>query len=483
MNRYGIQLVGGCLVSALFVWSASFAGAPQTGIRPWPENPYYWEYNGKPILLIGGSKDDNLFQIPDLEEHLEEMVAVGANYVRNTMSDRPDKGFEVYPFKKLANGKYDLNQWNDEYWRRFENFLKGTHQRGIIVQVEVWDRFDYARDNWEPHPYNPKNNINYTYELSGFAPHYPDHPGANKQPFFFTTPLQKNNTVVFQYQKRFVDKMLSHSLQYDHVLYCIDNETSGDEAWAKFWAQYIKERAREKGKIVYVTEMWDDWDLTAPRHRRTLDHPELYDFADISQNNHQKGQVHWEKFQWVRQHVGQQPRPLNSVKIYGADTGRYGTDQDAIERFWRLLLGGAAAIRFHRPDSGLGLSPKAKASILAARKIEQVVPWWEFQPALDMLEDREPNEAYAAVAPGKACVVFFTGSGKVTVNLVGFPELLVGKWIDLSSGQWSDSEFRLPVRTKSVLQAPGQGLWVAVILDAASAERWNQQPPGNHPRR
>ena len=24
--------------------------------------------------------------------------------------------------------------------------------------------------------------------------------------------------------------------------------------------------------------MWDDWDLRAERHKRTFDHPELYDF-------------------------------------------------------------------------------------------------------------------------------------------------------------------------------------------------------------
>ena len=40
-------------------------------IRPYSENPMYWQYKGKPILLLGGSKDDNLFQIPDLKEHLD----------------------------------------------------------------------------------------------------------------------------------------------------------------------------------------------------------------------------------------------------------------------------------------------------------------------------------------------------------------------------------------------------------------------------
>ena len=76
-------------------------------LGPYAENPRYWEYGGRPVLLLGGSKDDNLFQIPDLKAHLDEMVEVGANYVRNTMSDRSDKGFEVYPYKQIDGGKYD----------------------------------------------------------------------------------------------------------------------------------------------------------------------------------------------------------------------------------------------------------------------------------------------------------------------------------------------------------------------------------------
>jgi len=479
MTRQTRVLLSVYVLGAFWTGLVGLSVGQETGIRPWPKNPYYWQYKGKPVLLIGGSKDDNLFQIPDLKEHLDEMVAVGANYVRNTMSDRPDKGFEVYPFRKLPSGKYDLNQWNDEYWRRFENFLRWTKERDIIVQIEVWDRFDYSRDNWELHPYNPKNNVNYTYAESGFEEHYPAHPGANKQPFFFTTPSQRNNKVVFPYQRRFVDQMLSYTLQYDHVLYCIDNETSGEEAWARFWAEYIKQQARKAGKTVYVTEMWDDWDLAAPRHRRTLDHPELYDFADISQNNHQKGDLHWEKFQWVRNYIAKRPWPLNSVKIYGADTGRYGTDQDGIERFWRLLLGGAAAVRFHRPDSGLGLTEKAKASILAARKVEGLIPWWELKPAMSLLADREPNEAYAAAAPGKGCVLFFTDGGSVSVDCTGFSGQMVGRWIDLRSGDWA-GQFRLPAGAKAPLQAPGKGSWVAVIL--AGTDRTTADRPVEHPR-
>ena len=31
-------------------------------IKPYHKNPWYWEYNGEPILLIGAGDEDNLFQ-------------------------------------------------------------------------------------------------------------------------------------------------------------------------------------------------------------------------------------------------------------------------------------------------------------------------------------------------------------------------------------------------------------------------------------
>ncbi len=49
-------------------------------IQPWPDNPRYWQFKGQPVLLLGGSQDDNLFQLPHLQEHLDEMAAAGANY-------------------------------------------------------------------------------------------------------------------------------------------------------------------------------------------------------------------------------------------------------------------------------------------------------------------------------------------------------------------------------------------------------------------
>lgn len=444
--------------------------AAEPALHPWSGNPFYWSYQGEPILLLGGSDDDNLFQWmeQDLIAQLDRLSAAGGNIIRNTMSDRKDKGFEVYPFKQEKNGKYNLDKWNKEYWNRFERMLRETEKRNIIVQIEVWDRFDFTdsggSDRWQLHPYNPKNNVNYSYEESGFAERYPDHPGTNRQPFFFTTPGQRNNTVVLHYQQRFVERMLGHTLKHGHVLYCMDNETGADEAWGGYWARFIKEHAVQKGKTVFTTEMWDNWNLRDELHKRTFDHPEVYDFVDVSQNNHNSGEKHWDNFLYVREYLSSKPRPMNTIKTYGADGNKFGhTDQDGIERFWRHCLAGAASVRFHRPDSGLGLNDKAVASIRAARKLESRIPLWPLKPANELLSDREPNEAYMAANPGKAYAVYFPNGGQVNIDFSGMNGAWTVHWIEIASGEWGLKQ-EINGGAKRLLAAPGSGNWAAAIV-------------------
>ncbi|MBP9002292.1 MAG: hypothetical protein KBH78_01545 [Candidatus Hydrogenedentes bacterium] len=444
------------------------------GIEPWPENPWYWSYHGKPVLLLGGSDDDNLFQWPeaDLKAQLDRLVASGGNVIRNTMSDRKDKGFEVYPFRQLDEGKYDLDAWNPEYWDRFERMLRETARRRVFVQIEVWDRFDYTdaggSDRWWNHPYNPRNNVNYTFEASGFAERYPDHPGANRQPFFFTVPELENNQVVLKYQQAFVRRMLSYTLKYDHVLYCVDNETSGAEAWAQYWARFIHEQARAAGKTVYVTEMWDEWDITHATHRRTYDHPELYGYVDVSQNNHVKGWTHWERLLAARSYLAFHPRPMNNTKIYGADGNRFGdTTQDGIERFWRILLAGCASARFHRPDSGLGLNDVAVASLRAARKVESMIPFWKLAPPADQPLSRDRGLAWLSVAPGDGAVIFVPRQDPMPeiwldAHLVSSKEPSV-LWIDVEKATWGKPEPLERDAEKFRLGCPGSGNWIGVI--------------------
>jgi hypothetical protein len=260
--------------------------------------------------------------------------------------------------------------------------------------------------------------------------------------------------------------MLRLALPYPHVLYCMDNETSGDEAWAAYWAGFIQERARAAGVDVFLTEMWDDWNLQAMTHRRTFDHPERFAFADVSQNNHQKGQTHWDNFQWARGYLAKQPRPVNTVKTYGADGGRFGNTRDGLERWWRHLIGGAAAVRFHRPDSGLGFSAPAAGSIRAARKLGSLVNFWELAPALELLRNREPNEAYLAAKPGRAYALYFPNGGEVELDLREHAGSFDVRWIEIGTGEWSERS-TLAGGDWVALKAPTSGHGAAAVLKLA----------------
>jgi len=451
------------LVLLLATWAGSEALYASDGrIDIYGPNPAYWQYEGKPVLLLGGSKDDNLFQLPDLKEHLDLLKSVGGNYVRNTMSARSDKGFEVHAFKQLASGLYDLDQWNDEYWRRFENLLTWAEQRDIIVQIEVWATFDYYRDNWAGHPLNPKNNVNYTADETGLPLEVNSHPTRTENNFFQSVPAERNQKTVLKYQQRFVDKILSHSLQHGNVLYCMDNETSVTPEWGKYWSEYIKARAKEEGVTVHTTEMWDNWDLAHKMHSATFDHPETYSFVDISQNNHQKGQRHWDNAQKQRARIAGHLRPLNNTKIYGADTGRFGNDRDGMERFWRNIFGGLASARFHRPDSGLGLGEKARANIRSLRMVTDRMNVFTCRPRNDLLSRRQENEAYCLANAGTEYAVYFTDGGQVRLDVHAMGKAVTVQWLDVMKCQWRTPQVVADPKTLT-LECPGKGYWAVLV--------------------
>ena len=423
--------------------------------------PQYWAINGQPTMLLGGTVDDNLFQIPKLQNHLDLLASVGGNYVRNTMSSR-DEG-NLWPFYlDNSTGLYDLDRWNSSYWLRLEQFLLHTSKRNIIVQMEIWATFDFYRDNWERNPFNPKNNSNYDSARVDLPTRIPTHPVYTDNPFFWSIPRQNNNMRLLWYQQQYVDKILSYTLKYGNVLYCIDNETSVTADWGQFWAQYIRKKASEQQKKVYVTEMWDPHNLDHISHRETFDHPEVYDFVEISQNNHQKGQQHWDNGlrQIARLRNMNYLRPVNNVKTYGSDNGRHGHgSQNGMESFIRSVFFGSAAVRFHRPNSGLGLSEQAQAVIKSMRELSDRMDFFKAGPDNSLLGHREPNEAYCRAIPGKQYAIYFTSGGGVDLDLSFVDGEFQIQWLDVMNFSWSPVE----KYNNQKLIPPGPGQFVALI--------------------
>ena len=435
------------------------------GVRRSAAHPRYWEYDGEPTVLLGGTDTDNLFQWTgeQLADQLDGLVAAGGNYVRNTLSDRG--GNDVRAFAEVNDGVYDLERWNEPFWERLEAFLDETAARDIVVQLTLWDQHDFNGDRWAVSPWNSANNDNYGRYDSGLAGWDDFFGGVDRNP------------VVYPHQRRFVDRVLDLTLGYDHVLYNVNNESSVGEEWERHWAEHVRSRADEAGEEVDVTSMnmWPGRSVATVLRNR-----DLYSYVDVSQVNQdskgEAGQAHWDAVQSWRAEVDDAlgPRPFTNVKIYGGEGehGSFGSPEEAVERFWRNLVGGCASVRFHRPMgadrvAGLGQGDRARAHLRSARLLLDAVELIELSPRNDLLSDRQPNEAYCAATSertgsGGRYVVYFPDGGAVGVDISDEFGSLRVRWLRADESEWA-AEMTVKGGDRRRLSAPGEGNWVAVV--------------------
>lgn len=416
-------------------------------IRPYSENPWYWEYKGTPIMLIGASDDDNLFQWgrDSLVMQLDLIQTVGGNYVRNTMSDR-DEG-NIFAPKQLEDGRYDLKQWNEVYWNQLKFFLDETEKRGIIVHLTLWDWFDLSGDDvygrFAVHPLNPENNINWK---KGTIENAWDYYGGS---------LTNGNKETLEYQHRYIDQLISIAAQYNHIIYNIGNESGLGVGWDNYWAKYIKDAAKKQGRNIHVTTM-----LFAPGNavRRVMTYRDIYSFAEVSQNNQDAlgpvGKKHWDNLLFWRKMIAlsdEGPMPVNNIKVYGQGVGfntAAGTEKEAVERFWRNVFGGAASTRFHRPAHrggdfywGIGLSERAQQTLKAVNMFLDEFDIFKAEPYEAFSTVGNSVDSYCMADMGKAYAVYFPG-GRATVHLDPWIEIkkVSVKWLDIASLTWSEEQ-------------------------------------------
>lgn len=486
-------------------------------IKPYVENPRYWEYKEEPILLLGGSFEDNMFQFPNLyydtdkydyptgmttwtlEEHLDVLIDCGGNYLRNTMSSRnPGNRFA---FKKISGtpgdnkptDTYDLDQWDDEYWNRFETFLQECFNRDIIVQIEIWDRFDFflsdsetggtaqyiGKDNtgWESNPYNPLRNVNYTAAESGLpedVDYRPTEHGPSPHPFFHSVPeLSEHENacepIVLYYQEKFVEKMLSISLKYPNILYCINNETPEYLEWGAYWIKFIRDKAAEASKTVYCSDMRRSSNFAEKGHPEIME-DEFYDFFEASQSTAKDGDDHYDALIYARNRIkehGGKIKPINNVKIYGGTIGWSGGGAEGIRRMWRMIFAGGASSRFHRPVytqyySGIGLNDDAQRCIESLRMFTDAMNVFRCEPRNDLLINRADNEAYCLAEEGRQYSVFFNNGGSVDLDLSESSGELEIKWLDIEKSEWGYTATITGGGTHT-LSSPSSGQWAVLI--------------------
>jgi hypothetical protein len=235
------------------------------GFSPGPRTGATGSTRANRSCSLGGSDQDNLFNHPNLgpnglEAHLDLLVSVGGNYVRNTMSsrDRADEGSDFFNDDNLyafhrdeQSGLYDLDRFNDAYWARFRDFLEMTAERDIIVQIEIWDRWDYSGDRephyraygWSAHPFNPKNNINYTSEQTGLSEErWQGHP-------IFRTTTRVGQRPAGAGLPGGIRRQAAFDLAGVRARAVLHQQREhASEPWSRHWARFVRDRARGGGR-------------------------------------------------------------------------------------------------------------------------------------------------------------------------------------------------------------------------------------------
>jgi len=168
-----------CLYLLLAV-STGLAAGP---IKLHPTNPHYFEWRGKPTVLITSAEHYGAVLNHDFNYYLylQTLQKDGLNLTRvfsgaycepagafNITSNMlaPLAGKFLTPWARsgtpgYANGgnKFDLNQWDPLYFLRLKDFMREADQRGVVVEFTLFCPF-YKDDMWALSPMNAANNIN-----------------------------------------------------------------------------------------------------------------------------------------------------------------------------------------------------------------------------------------------------------------------------------------------------------------------------------
>ena len=221
-----------------------------------------------------------------------------------------------------------------------------------------------------------------------------------------------------------------------------------------------------QGNWVYMRR---NHDFRSSEQVNLLHDREHYDFFEISQNNANNGQQHYDQILAVRSRVVEEPIPLNNVKIYGGEIGRWTTSvQEGTHRFWRNIFGGCASARFHRPGPShhffaIGLSELAQTHIRSMRMLTDAMEVYSTSPRNDLLSDRHENEAYCLAEPAAQYAVYFPDGGQVKLDVSVATGPLQVRWLDIERSTWRELK-TLTGGEILELKTPSKGHWAVLIL-------------------
>ena len=435
-------------------------------ITPYERNPFYWQYRGKPVLLIGGSDEDNLVDNPAvLIENFKTLKKSGGNYVRLSLSCSQSGG--VKPYRKIGES-YDLESFNPEFWDRLGTIIQEALKRDIIVQVEIWATSDFYGEYWLNNPFNPVCNSNYIKENTPLPAEWDYYPVRNPQPFFYSPPELNNDTILRGYQEAYVRKVLDFTAEHPNILYCLDDATKAPSEWAFYWGNFINKEAQKRNVSIHLTEMWEEGNISDPIHADTYEHPGIFSYTEVSANNSKEGDTHYNRLMWYRDNLKRNaggPRPMNNVKVHNRfDNGGPNSAMTGLDRWWQNIFAGCAGTCFHKPPDGIGLDNIARKHIFAARRFTSLFDIFSCEPRPDLLSAREENEAHLLALPGIIYALYFPYGGRVKLDLIKLHDARYRlRWFDIDTAEFEGTVTLINGEEIDLITPTDDKMWLGLL--------------------
>jgi hypothetical protein len=220
--------------------------APSRGAEPLqlhPENPHFIVFRGKPTVLVASTEHYGavLNRDFDFRPYLDELREAGLNYTRifsgvysepwgepfNTLN--PPSGRLLTPWARsvtrgYADGgnKFDLEKWDDAYFKRLRDFITEAGRHGVVVELTLFCNW-YDDNQWHLSPLYARNNVN----------------GVGERNSQQVNSLRSGD--VLNHQEATVRKIVAEVNDLDNVFFEVCNEPGADGDWMNRMAEIIWE--------------------------------------------------------------------------------------------------------------------------------------------------------------------------------------------------------------------------------------------------
>ncbi|MCB0688060.1 MAG: cellulase family glycosylhydrolase [Saprospiraceae bacterium] len=413
-----------------------------------PLNPHYLIYKDAPILLITSAEHYGAVLNKDFDYHtyLKTLHDEGMNYTRiftgsyvevpgsfgikhNTLA--PESGQFIAPWTRVdeislytEEKKFDLNQWNTDYFKRLHNFIQEASDLDIIVEVTFFCA-TYQDANWMRHPFNPGNNIN-------IKTHFDRRD--------FNTSINKE---VLHFQKELIRKLTRELNKYDNVLFELCNEPWADNGVkTSFLHKTIIPKEGNLGWILWSTaasKQTLDWqkDLAQTFRESEAEFPKKHllaqnfsNFKEILTEVNDDIDILNFHYAWpeaVSQNYGWN-RPVNFDESGFAGS----SDSIYLQQAWSFMLSGGAIFNnldysfYPGRESGTGENdaPGGGSNILRKqlkflKEFLSAFDYVKMKPANELILHSPGLETYCLAETGTAYAIFGYGrnQGLLEINL------------------------------------------------------------------